>query len=286
MFDKKGLIRMQTYEYIKQPKVEATIYKDDYNRRLRVDEFSGNAGRLWEYVMEEAESHQFEKVIVKARSNQAGYFLEKGFILEGGVNRYFNGDRALFMSKFLTDDRRNSSYWKKEDDILQAVQKLGEQDLEVSGLISVATEEHAGKLADLYQEVFMLYPVPLHVPEYVRESMRNGTIFVYIEEDGRIISAASAEISSTNRNAELTDCATRSSHRKSGYMKHLLQRLESELVHQNIFCAYTIARALSFGMNAAFHQLGYKYGGRLANNCIIFDKMEDMNIWEKDLSEF
>jgi beta-lysine N6-acetyltransferase len=285
MFDKKGLIRMQTYEYIKLPKVEATIYKDDYNRRLRVDEFRGNAGRLWEYVMNEAEAHQFEKVIVKTRSNQVGYFLEKGFILEGGVNGYFNGDRAFFMSKFLTDDRRNSSYWREEDDILQSVQQLDRQEMAGSGLISVATEGHAGKLADLYQEVFMLYPVPLHDPDYVKESMKNGTIFVYIEEDGRIISAASAEISSSNKNAELTDCATRTSHRKGGYMKHLLRKLENELVKQNIFCAYTIARALSFGMNAAFHQLGYKYGGRLANNCIIFDKMEDMNIWERDLSE-
>ncbi len=39
-------------------------------------------------------------------------------------------------------------------------------------------------------------------------------------------------------------------------------------------------------MNAAFHQLGYTYTGRLANNCYIFDKLEDMNIWVKDLSSY
>ncbi|PFA70137.1 putative beta-lysine N-acetyltransferase [Bacillus sp. AFS015802] len=276
---------MQTYEYIKLPKLEAVIYKDDYNRRLRVDEFRGNAGSVWEYVMNEVQSHSFEKVIVKARSAHVPYFLEKGFVLEGGVNGYFNGDRAFFMSKFLTDDRRNSAYWRKEDDILQAVQQLERQERAESGMISVATGGDAGKLTDLYQEVFKLYPVPLHDPDYVKQSIKNGTIFVYIEEDGKIISAASAEISLSNKNAELTDCATRSSHRQGGYMKHLLRRLEDELVKQNIFCAYTIARALSFGMNAVFHQLGYRYGGRLANNCIIFDKMEDMNIWERDLSE-
>ncbi|KPL59865.1 putative beta-lysine N-acetyltransferase [Rossellomorea vietnamensis] len=276
---------MQTYEYIQQPKVEATIYKDDYNRRLRVDEFRGSTGSLLEYVVNAAETNRFEKIIVKAKSNQVSHFVEKGFIVEGGVNGYFRGDRAFFMSKFLTDDRRNSSYWRKEDDIIQAVQQLDKQTMEGSGFISVAGGEHAEKLADLYQEVFTLYPVPLQDPDYIKESMKNGTIFVYIEEDGRLISAASAEISFSNKNAELTDCATRSSHRKGGYMKHLLRKLEDELVKQNIFCAYTIARALSFGMNAAFHQLGYKYGGRLANNCIIFDKMEDMNIWEKDLSE-
>ena len=39
-------------------------------------------------------------------------------------------------------------------------------------------------------------------------------------------------------------------------------------------------------MNLAFHQLGYTYTGRLANNCYIFDKLEDMNIWVKDLSSY
>ncbi|WP_044336528.1 putative beta-lysine N-acetyltransferase [Rossellomorea aquimaris] len=276
---------MQIYEYIKQPKLEAAIYKDGYNRRLRVDEFRGNPGMLWEYVKRETESSLYEKVIVKARWNQSLFFFEKGFILEGGVNAYFNGDKALFMSKFLTNERRNSSYWSKEDEILQSVQQLDSQTVISSETIFVATEEHAGQLADLYQEVFKLYPVPLHNPDYVKESMKSGTIFVYIEEDGRIISAASAEVSLSCKNAELTDCATRSSHRKGGYMKHLIRKLEGELLERDIFCAYTIARALSFGMNAVFHQLGYRYGGRLANNCIIFDKMEDMNIWEKDLSE-
>ncbi|WP_299737744.1 putative beta-lysine N-acetyltransferase [uncultured Rossellomorea sp.] len=276
---------MQTYEFIKQPKLEAAIYKDGYNRRLRVDEFRGNPGLLWEYVKRETESNLYEKVIVKARWNQSLFFLEKGFILEGGVNAYFNGDKALFMSKFLTNERRNSSYWSKEDDILQSVQQLDRQALVSSETISVATEENAVQLADLYQEVFKLYPVPLHNPDYVKESMKSGTIFVYIEEEGRIISAASADVSLSCKNAELTDCATRTSYRKGGYMKHLIRKLEGELLDRDIFCAYTIARALSFGMNAVFHQLGYRYGGRLANNCIIFDKMEDMNLWEKDLSE-
>ncbi|MGQ0518927.1 hypothetical protein ACT453_58225, partial [Bacillus sp. D-CC] len=61
-------------------------------------------------------------------------------------------------------------------------------------------------------------------------------------------------------------------------------KVEEELQEKSIFCSYTIARSLSFGMNAAFHQLGYTYTGRLANNCYIFDKLEDRNIGVKDLS--
>ncbi|BCB04419.1 putative beta-lysine N-acetyltransferase [Bacillus sp. KH172YL63] len=276
---------MQTYEHIKQPKIEAVIYKDEYNRRLRVDDFRGNGEILLQYVNALVQTRRYEKVIVKARAGQYPFFVERGYQMEGGVNGYFNGDQAIFMSKFFTDDRRNSAHWGEEDDILHRVQALDRQRMKRPGGIKVADVSHAEQLADLYQEVFKLYPVPLHNPEYVKESMKSGTIFVYIEDGGEIVSAASAEISSTFRNAELTDCATRSSHRKGGNMKLLLTKLEEELLERGVFCAYTIARSLSFGMNAAFHQLGYLYRGRLANNCIIFDKMEDMNIWEKDLSE-
>jgi hypothetical protein len=57
--------------------------------------------------------------------------------------------------------------------------------------------------------------------------------------------------------------------------------LEKHLEDNGIYCVYSIARALSFGMNAVFFQLGYEYRGRLANNCCIFDKIEDMNLWVK-----
>ncbi|WP_064091340.1 putative beta-lysine N-acetyltransferase [Rossellomorea aquimaris] len=277
---------MQSYEYVTQPTFCATIYKDLFNQRLRVDDVRGNILSMMEYLGNELNGQHYEKIIIKARALQSDFFLERGFIKEGQVNEYFNGNQVLFMSKFLTTERRNSMYWVKEDEILQAVQAAGKQKKLQSSFINVliAGQEQAELLADLYQEVFPIYPVPLHNPEYIKDAMKSGTIFAYIQRDGKIISAASAEISTTYNNAELTDCATRISYRKGGYMKHLLARLEQELIERGIYCAYTIARALSYGMNAVFHQLDYQYRGRLANNCFIFDKIEDMNIWEKNLS--
>ena len=65
-------------------------------------------------------------------------------------------------------------------------------------------------------------------------------------------------------------------------MKRILEKLEEVLRQQAIYCAYSIARAQSFGMNAVLHGLGYQYRGRLINNCYIFEKLEDMNMWVKD----
>ncbi len=286
--DKKGCLVMQKFEHVKHSKLVALIYKDLYNRRIRVDDVRGNIGLLIEFLEKEMQVHSYEKMIVKAREEQFMYFLKNGFILEGIVKNYFNGNKAFFMSKFMKDERRNSVYWVKEDATVSSVLQLEKKEVmekDASLNVTVAMPHHAERLADLYQDVFKLYPVPLHNPEFIREGIRNGTIFVFIEHGAQIISAASAEICTQYNNAELTDCATRTSFRKGGYMKHLLLKLEQELLDRNIFCAYTIARSLSYGMNAVFHQLGYQYGGRLANNCIIFDKVEDMNIWEKNLSD-
>ena len=68
-------------------------------------------------------------------------------------------------------------------------------------------------------------------------------------------------------NAELTNCATLPEYRKHGFMKSLLIKLEEELRER--FSAPIQLLDLSFGMNLAFHQLGYTYTGRLANNCYI-----------------
>ena len=46
---------------------------------------------------------------------------------------------------------------------------------------------------------------------------------------------------------------------------------------------YTIARALSPGMNITFARAGYRFGGLLWNNTQICGRLEPMNIWYKSL---
>ena len=71
--------------------------------------------------------------------------------------------------------------------------------------------------------------------------MAEGTIYYVFFYQGKIVSAASAEVNTFYKNAELTDCATLKEHRKYGLMKIILQELERELTEQGIYCAYSIA---------------------------------------------
>lgn len=266
----------------------ANIYVDYVNERVRVDDYRGNSNCIIKQIHDMAKEKGFTKIIVKARHEHWQTFLSHGYMLEGIFKGYFNGNDAYSMALYLSDERRTSRYWMEEDHILQQILDLpGKMDkpLPNSYNMRMATIQDAKALAKLYGEVFKVYPTPMNEEKYIQKVMKDGTIFYVIESAGKIVSAASAEVNGLYHNAEMTDCATLPEHRKHGFMKILIQALEQELMKKNIYCVYSLSRALSFGMNAVFRQLGYEYTGRLSNNCYIFDKMEDMNLWVKDLAK-
>ncbi|WP_241481535.1 putative beta-lysine N-acetyltransferase [Mesobacillus campisalis] len=276
-------------EVIKDEHCSLTVFHDHFNRRVRIDDYRGNIQSVIEYGLRIARQHKAEKLIFKVRREHASAFLENGFLLEGKIEGYFLGSDCLFFSRFLTPGRKTSSSWVEEDEMIDKVAILKRNVKAAIPPVDYQLKKLGGQdsvqLAALYDKVFSIYPTPMNDPEYIKKTIQEGTIYFGFDYKGEIVSASSAEINSFYQNAELTDCATLKEHRQYGLMKLLLLQLEKELKDMGIFCSYSLARALSFGMNAALHQLGYSYRGRLANNCLIFDKMEDMNIWCRNLAE-
>lgn len=263
------------------------IYLDFTNERLRVDDFRGNAVAVIERVREIAKEHGCSKIFIKTRWEDVGTLLAHGYMLEGIFKGYFHGSNAYSMALYFTEERRTSEYWMEEDDILHQVMQISNQSpipfLPEGYSMRLADLEDAEKLAILYGAVFPIYPTPMDKPDYVRKVIEEGTVFQVMEWKGKLVAAASAEINEAYHNAEMTDCATLPEHRKHGLMKILIHALETELISRHIYCHYSLARALSYGMNAVFRQLGYEYTGRLTKNCNIFDKLEDMNLWVKPI---
>jgi len=274
--------------YLEEGSYFLEVYLDPFNNRIRVDDYRGNTRLLLEKAEELVQQHQAEKLIIKGRSEDFLLFFEKGLQPEAVVDRYFLGSDAHFFSKFYSQDRKRNDHWITEDGMIHSIYQL---DPTVEKTyppkeyeLKKADESCAVELSALYKQVFQIYPTPLHDPEYVKKTMQEGTIYYVFFHQGKIVSAASAEINAFYKNAELTDCATLTEHRKYGLMKIILQELERDLKRHGIFCAYSIARSLSFGMNAVLFQLGYSYRGRLMNNCYIYDKLENMNMWVKNLA--
>lgn len=279
---------MGKQENICQPTFAMTLFLDERNKRLRIDDYRGNVNDIYSYIYKEIDKKTYEKWIIKARAEHLLDWIRLGFSLEATVPYYFNGSDAYLLCYYTSQSRRASGETLKETELLQDVLNLPTSDyfsLSNQLIMRRAISSDAKQLSQLYRQIFTVYPTPLYEEEYLSNLLQEDSLFYIIVDKNDIVSAASAEIDYVYHNAELTDCATLPAYRKYGFMKHLLNALEAELKQRHIFCAYTIARALSFGMNAAFQQLGYTYTGRLTNNCYIYKSLEDMNVWVKDLSK-
>lgn len=259
-----------------------TCNQDPFNERIRIDHYTGHVEEVINQILL-LFSADFSKCIVKVKEGDLPLFRRQGFSYEGTVAKYFAGVDMHVMTRYKENWRRNSKRWMEEEKILDGVLNKVISPLPVIPSLRRASEEDSDDLATLYKTVFDVYPTPMDQPDYIRKVMKEGTIFYIVQDDNRITSAASAEVNRSFQNAEITDCATLPEFRKSGSMRHLILALENKLLEEEIYYAYSIARSLSFGMNAVFHQLGYEYGGRLTNNVKIFNDWEDMNLWSKPL---
>lgn len=266
---------------LQRDEARIVLYEDEYSRRIRVDDYSGQPKAVFELIERSLPSWT-EKLIVKARPADINFFLHHGFSEEAMIAGYFSGTDMHFITRYPNPARTQSTKAKEEDQIIQRLLSTPQASGPAPEVkIEFATPADAGALAALYGECFEVYPTPVNNPEHVRKTMDDGTVYAVIRDNNRIISAASAEINETYRNAELTDCATRAGHEGKGLIRALLQELERHLQSRGIKCLYTIARSESFGMNKAFYQLGYKFGGRMTKNCMIYSGLEDMNVWYK-----
>lgn len=265
------------------------LFFDWYNRRLKVIDYEATDYQaLTERLAWLAEQNHFDKIFFKATKDDWQEFLRHGYMLEGILRYYFKGEDAYVLSKFRSTDRVTSEHLIEESDIIERLMRQGGKKapraLPAGYQMFACGPEHIPELVLLYRRVFETYPSPLTHPDYILATMERNVVYRAIsDENGRIVSAASAECSDKHSNAEMTDCATHPDQRGKSLMSHILSALEGDLEARGIHTGYTLARARSVGMNRVFFGLGYEYSGRLVNNCDIYGQFEDMNIWVKRL---
>ncbi len=268
---------------------EAELFLDQYNQRLRVLGYRAeDVGPLVMALRRLADANGFDKIIVMASHDDWQGFLRFGYVLEAVLEYYHGGEDAFIVSKFRSQERLDSPNLMDETQMIESITADGghaasRKEVPEGYTIRLARRDDIFSLLGLYAEIFDSYPSPLKHASYLEHIFQKESLFAVCTHDGSVVAAASAELMPSKRAAELTDCATRKEARGKGLMSHLLLRLEEELRRRDYVCAYTMARARSYGMNSVFHNLGYEYTGRLINNCDIYGAYEDMNIWVKDL---
>lgn len=239
-----------------------------------------------------AEEHHYGKIFAKVPSRVADGFLMEGFDREAVVPGFYAGDDdAVFLGRYLKPARREISpeqRGKMEDIVGLAQQKRGASAEAAPAppfTLRRLDATDAAALTRLYGAVFESYPFPIFEQEYIVHTMEEDSIAYYgaFTADGRLVAASSAEMDKIGRNAEMTDFATHPDARGHGIALHLLRIMESDMAERGMLVLYTIARAVSTGMNVTFGKAGYEYTGTLINNTNISGRIESMNVWFRKL---
>jgi len=264
----------------------AKVSLDYHNKRLKVIDYKGTTPHLLkEKINEAAYKEGLTKILWLLRPEDAPPLLEEGYIIEGRFPDYFRGKPALWLSYFLDFGRRSSPNLAEEEAIIWKIEKNGNPkeipELPPHLQLKKVTPDKAQDLADLFAEIFKTYPTPVTDVEYLRKTMAEDTIYIAIYDDDKMVSIASGIIDKKNMAAEISDYATRLEYRCKKLMSIIISALEAELTKMGIKSLYSLARAMSPGMNRSLYKAGYKFRGRFINNCNICGRFEDMNLWTK-----
>lgn len=234
-----------------------------------------------------ARTEGYSKAVAKIPEPALEDFADHGFEEEARVPGMFEQQHdGLFVSKYLNRSRKT----EPDREQLDAVRHLAHdkaaslpRHLAPEYVIMPLGRRDIPEMVNLFKTVFRRYPFPVHDAVFVEQTMREGTRYFGARTQGKLVAVASAEVDMDGKNAEMTDFATLPAHRGKGLASHLLATMEAAMRTMGIHTGYTIARAVSPGMNITFARAGYSYSGRLPNNTCIGDGLESMNVWWKHL---
>ena len=237
-----------------------------------------------------AQRQGYTKIFAKVPLQAKQLFTESGYEEEARVAGFYDGEvDAVFLAKYLASQRRSDTEQQVVDEILELARHKGNaqsQPLLQNGLtIRPAGADDAEAMVRIFKQVFESYPFPIHDPAYLRETMQTHVQYFCVFEGNSMIAVSSAEMDESANNVEMTDFATLPDYRGRGLAQQLLTHMETHMSRRGLKTAYTIARALSAGMNITFARGGYQYGGTLVNNTNICGKIESMNVWYKSLAD-
>lgn len=235
-----------------------------------------------------AEEKGYEKIFAKIPAALGPDFERMGYRREALVPGFFRGrDDAAFLSKYLQKDRGVEKHAEKMASILEDARKQrytpsSALETPFSG-IDPCQSSDAEEMSRLFKKVYPTYPFPIFDPSYLVDTMKKRVRYFCVRRGEEMVAIGSAEMDRDNLSVEMTDFATLPAWRGQGLANRLLIHMETHMALEGLRTAFTIARALSIGMNRVFARERYLYAGTLTNNTHISGRIESMNVWYKPL---
>lgn len=245
-----------------------------------------DASTICESLSKLALKNNYTKIFCKVPKWIAPIFFADGYSLEAYIPKFYNaiGD-VFFVSKFLNSDRLLSIETSKLAELSTLLNqgKLKNKEISSKFQIRKLNKADAIHIAEIYREVFLSYPFPIHKPEYILTTMDKNVQYFGAVKDGILAAISSSETDKQSLNTEMTDFATSPGFLGNNLSVLLLMAMEEEMKLQGFKTLYTIARLNSIPMNKTFLKLSYNYTGTLINNTNIAGNIESMNVFYKHI---
>lgn len=237
-----------------------------------------------------AEEKKYTKIFAKVPFWAVEKAKEHQYIIEATIPNFFNGNTdGYFLGKFLDDSRKqlNEKTANRIKNVYQKFKSYSNRPTTSEPLQKARVKQltciDAESLACLYEQVFASYPFPIYDAKYLKKMMNDHVKYYGIFEEDQLVAASAAEMDADHQSVEMTDFATIPEERGKNYALTLLKFMDEEMKKERMKTGFTIARAVSFGMNITFAKADYKYGGMLKNNTAIAGRLESMNVLYKKL---
>ncbi|HIJ80065.1 MAG TPA: putative beta-lysine N-acetyltransferase [Deltaproteobacteria bacterium] len=267
----------------------STIQHGNGSDRVYLMELNDNdmPGLLPE-INELAERENYGKIFAKVPAGWAETFLDDGFLTEALVPGFFRAEEdGHFMGKYLDPSRAEDPRQEEMDRILALANEASVRRSNAGAddyTVRRCTLDDCEVMAERYDDIFASYPFPVNDPAFLAETMDDNVAYFGAWQGEELAALASAEQYRRGGHVEMTDFLTVPEHRRQGLAGHLLAAMDRELRRRGLAVAYTIARALSAGMNITFARAGYRHAGTLINNTQICGNIESMQVWYKNLA--
>ncbi|UCF84222.1 MAG: putative beta-lysine N-acetyltransferase [Desulfobacteraceae bacterium] len=265
------------------------IHHGPYNSRIYLMKmYEAEAPDIIKAMDEMAQEKGYGKILAKVPGALSSFFEQEGYGEEANIPGFSRGTGDMvFMAKYFSPERRLEKHHDQIKQILEIAQKKTICGIrgtdEHEDMVRRCTPSDAREISSVYQRVFRTYPFPIHDPEYLMDTMGRHIYYFCVREGKEVIALASSEMDTDSLSAEMMDFATLPDWRRQGLACRLLSQMERQMKRRGMLTAYTIARALSPGMNITFAKMGYHYAGTLKNNSNISGRIESMNVWYKSL---
>jgi len=262
-----------------------------HNRRVYLmKQHDRDAFRILPALDRLAQDNHYEKILAKVPWGSKPAYEKQGYVQEAVIPQYYKTrEHAVFMCKYFSSRRRQTAHQQQIKDILSLTKQKQQRPSKKKGTQFLDTRicrpEDGVKMSRVFKSVFKTYPFPIFDEGYLTTVMEKKQARYFCIENRRQINAiAASEIDPDHKGVEMTDFATLPEYRRQGFAGCLLENMEQDMAEQGIRTAFSIARALSPGMNMLFARKGYTFGGTLLNNTNISGRIESMNVWHKTLS--